>query len=489
MKIQKKDILMFIIIFLFTLILFSRFLSVHYATDTYRIIDLGYEEYSIKWPLLDGRIFMYLIGLLLGFLNVHINTYIVFSLLSALFISCITVMVIKNIILKYKPAKNLCQEILLLVVAYFTIFNFMYLENMYFVDSITMALSILLYILASKSLVDKNKKYFFKSLILFILAIFSYQGTVAVFFTMTILLSLLKHKNDYRSIFKNVLECACISAIGVILNIIHVKVVSEIIGEAQVRIKGITSIPSNITFILSCMSYIFMNTCSLYPMFLFEVLLICIIVLILKFALKSEEPKKIIYQFILFFLTLFSSFIPFIITVSSIMAGRMHFTIGAFIGLLYILLYCNTEIFNDKIKKALISIFAIYAITTIGIYIYIIEEHKIVNELDIIAIQEIDNYISNYEKESGNKVDKIHVYTVVGDQGKAQYEQTIFKGVLTDSALKANWSIIGAINFHTDRNLKRDSEGQDPISKSAAETIEGEYVCIENTFYIKAYVY
>lgn len=60
-KINKKNILTFSIIFIITCIIFFPFLEGHYATDTYNVANVGYQNYAIKWSLNDGRIFMFLI--------------------------------------------------------------------------------------------------------------------------------------------------------------------------------------------------------------------------------------------------------------------------------------------------------------------------------------------------------------------------------------------------------------------------------------------
>ena len=49
MKISKKDLISFAIILVITLLIFYNFLSMHYATDTYNIMNVGYEKYAINW--------------------------------------------------------------------------------------------------------------------------------------------------------------------------------------------------------------------------------------------------------------------------------------------------------------------------------------------------------------------------------------------------------------------------------------------------------
>ena len=200
MKVSKKEIITFSLVFVFSLIIFYQFLEMHYATDTYVLIENGYYKYAINESLLDGRVFMAIIGLIAGVLNIPNVAYIISTLVIGLFISSISVIVLKNIILKYKPAKNKYYEWLVLLISYITIFNFMYLENMYFADCITMSLSVLLYILAAKKLADGSKYSILKSLILFILAVFSYQGTIGIFLAMVVLFFIIKNAGvDYIS--------------------------------------------------------------------------------------------------------------------------------------------------------------------------------------------------------------------------------------------------------------------------------------------------
>ena len=46
--IYKKDIISFIIIFVIACITLIGFFPMHYATDTYNIINIGYEEYMMN---------------------------------------------------------------------------------------------------------------------------------------------------------------------------------------------------------------------------------------------------------------------------------------------------------------------------------------------------------------------------------------------------------------------------------------------------------
>ena len=60
MKIDKKDIKIWSIIIIIILIT-SYNIILHYSTDTYRLIEMGYKQYAIEYSLNDGRIFMCII--------------------------------------------------------------------------------------------------------------------------------------------------------------------------------------------------------------------------------------------------------------------------------------------------------------------------------------------------------------------------------------------------------------------------------------------
>lgn len=174
----------------------------HYATDTYNIIDRGYEEYGIKCSLNDGRIFMCTISLIANFLHIPINSYIISLTFLAILTSCLSVILLKNIVEGYKKTKNVFEEIILTVICFTIIFNFMFLENMQFAECFVMSISILLYIIAADVLTKREKMHILKATILVVLGILFYQGTLGFFIVMTLVFSLIKKEN--KLVLKNI---------------------------------------------------------------------------------------------------------------------------------------------------------------------------------------------------------------------------------------------------------------------------------------------
>ena len=73
MKKRQKDYLIFFGIFILAILIYSNWITMHYASDTYNIMNVGYETYATNWSLKDGRLIMYLITMICAKLNISIE--------------------------------------------------------------------------------------------------------------------------------------------------------------------------------------------------------------------------------------------------------------------------------------------------------------------------------------------------------------------------------------------------------------------------------
>ena len=192
MKKRQKDYLIFFGIFILAILIYSNWITMHYASDTYNIMNVGYETYATNWSLKDGRLIMYLITMICAKLNISIEIYVIGTLLGALLISAGCVIKLKNIVLA-NTEYSLKKEILVVIASFFTIFNFMYLENLYFAECAVMALSILAYMLSARNVVKKN---YAKAIFWAILGVVSYQGNIGVIAVMTVLFTFLENTGN-----------------------------------------------------------------------------------------------------------------------------------------------------------------------------------------------------------------------------------------------------------------------------------------------------
>ena len=451
-KIGKKDLITYIIIFAITCIIFIPFLSGHYATDTYNIINRGYKEYAIKYSLNDGRPVMCLISLIAEKINMPIQAYIIVLTTVALFVSCISVIKLKNIIINYAEKKDKRIEYIILAISYIIIFNFAYLENLQFTECAVMSVSILLDIIVAQTIVEKNKNYMLKSIILTIISVLFYQGTINWLITITFFLSIFKEKKINLQVIKNVFLSGICIVMGYIVDLIQIKITGKIFNLSQTRIESINNIIYNLKYILKRLYVILLTTYNLFPKYMLFVYIIILFIYSLFFDKKNDMKINILTIFLVCICAVFA---PNIITLSSFGTGRMSFSIGAMIGLIFLYIYCNLDTPNvkkQKISKNILYVIIFsYMILSITNYVFIMCEHKKVNEQDKQECETIGKWIKEYEEI--NNIEVKNLVFIYNNRSKLYYYNIKNKSLLCHKALAKEWSRVGAINYYTNRKF------------------------------------
>ena len=59
-KKNKTNIITFLVMLCFSIVMCNGFVRMHYTADSYKIADWGYEKYMFARSLKDGRIFMFI---------------------------------------------------------------------------------------------------------------------------------------------------------------------------------------------------------------------------------------------------------------------------------------------------------------------------------------------------------------------------------------------------------------------------------------------
>lgn len=249
---MKKDVLICLVLILFTCLIFLPFLQGHYIADTYGIIEKGLEGYSMDNSFSDGRMIMGLLNLLVLKLNIPMIAYVIGTLLIAIILSCLVVILLKNSIAKYRPIENKWLEVLVTLLCYVTIFNFMYLEQLYFIECIVMATSLLLYTIGANLLVDRNKGYLWKSALCIIIGMLCYQGTIGFFLALVLLYSIFRNKDKVLYIVRDVVLSGILVVIAGLVDLECVKLFTTCFHTAQNRLS--TNIFENIVCIFTNMS-------------------------------------------------------------------------------------------------------------------------------------------------------------------------------------------------------------------------------------------
>ena len=154
----KENKIIFLIVTIISFLIYIFFLTGYYSVDAEKIVNLGYDGYAMNYSFYDGRIIMGIICMIANSLNINLEVFYIILLSISILISAITVLKIYDIISKYKETK-IKQKIILAILAFCYIFNFMTINNMEFIECIVMAISILFYILTAENIIiKKNSK-------------------------------------------------------------------------------------------------------------------------------------------------------------------------------------------------------------------------------------------------------------------------------------------------------------------------------------------
>lgn len=308
-------------------IVYWNYLSGHMGADSYAV-SINYESYAKSVYLVDGRIFTFLFIMLASKLNIKMILLMSISAFLAIIVYTVAILNIKNEACK-RIHLNKLQEVFVWIISSTVIFNFMTTELMYFPESFIMALSILFYVLAARSFMEKKD---IKAFILALLGVFCYQGTIGFFFVIVVTFSLIKNKKVNKEILKEEFLAVLITAFVAVANLVFIKLIAGTFNITQNKqfSLSLNSLISNIQLIYKNVFPILKDSLGLLPSNILPILMILVIIVsvIMSFRGKNNIVLGIIAIMVI---SVLSSFALFIIQTGSLYTGRVHFCIGALI--------------------------------------------------------------------------------------------------------------------------------------------------------------
>lgn len=414
---MKKCFIIFLIVFIITVILFLPWIKGHYTTDTYEIMQMGYVEYASNVFLTNGRLLSAIFLIIANIINIPIQWLVGISLVAALIISSLSVVSLYNIAMKYKGSdNNILLEILLIMISYCIIFNFFYIEDLFFLETVIMALSVYLSICAAKVFIAEDKYYTVKTVIILSLLTICYNGSITIFPLLAICFYLIKENTiDQKLFLKKVIQIAIICAIVLLLDLLLIKFIPCITNQ-KVTDRINLNLSRNIVYISRNAGSVIVNTSNIFPKYFFIGFTIAVIINMVVTA-KEEKSKHLINELILMCIGIVSPFCIYISTLSSFGSGRLHVAMGMLIGVL--MLYNIIKIKEQKKSMFFVGIVIIYFLVNVVNYAMIIKEHKEVNKINENNVIEIKQYVEEYEKANNKDVKYIAMKLVPGKVRKS----------------------------------------------------------------------
>ncbi|MBQ2835538.1 MAG: glucosyltransferase domain-containing protein [Clostridia bacterium] len=387
---RKKEVLIFIAIFCTAMLSTIFFLKPHYSIDTVEFLNNGYDTYIQSKFLVDGRIFSVLLLKLI--IDLPMKFVIPILYIIGVLISCIAVMYIKNLIVKYAKLEGKLN-IIPTIISYLIIFNFMYIDAFQFMELPIIAISVLLFIISAKNIIEKN---ILKSFILALIAMFCYQGTINVFIVTAFVISIIENKRLNKKVIIDMLKAGGILLITIGINYVFTEIVG---GTGRLTLDLI----ENCKNALINLYMLIFSSSNHYPQYL-QLTFVAIITLYC-FA----KDIKILNLLWIYIISIVVNIILLITTGNGVMPvttqyGRIFFTIGAAIGYMFMYIWCVSDVIRkDKAIKVILIIYFATVLLTYLQYTYFYMKGQYIDEY---IITNIDNVISKYEEQTGNKVEK-----------------------------------------------------------------------------------
>ena len=138
----------------------------------------------------------------------------------------ISIVIIYKMCIKNFSQDNKVIKLLILFISFLIIFNYLTIEYICYLESFMMTLGILLSVISSKIIVDKEKYSFIKAGIVLVIAAFCYQGSIVIFpmFLMTYIL--LFENVSVKDKFISIVKIALLYGFAMFLTILYSNIFS-----------------------------------------------------------------------------------------------------------------------------------------------------------------------------------------------------------------------------------------------------------------------
>ena len=447
---NQKTILLFVIIFVVSLIMCFAFLQPHYTHDTYKIIYDGYEYYSMDKFLKEARPFTAILTMIAGIINLPIEYYSIISFIIALFLLSASVVIVYKMFAKKFTVNNSLKNIIIVLISYILIFNYLAIEHIYFLECCIMSLGVVLSTIAAKVIIDEEKNKYIKAFLLIVVAVFCYQGSIAIFPIIVLTYKMLFETNCAKENIKVIISITLTYGIAMLLTILFSKF---IMSGSRIQIFASTFDFNNLTFWLK---ELIINSLGVIPPYV-NLAIIIVTLAFITLCKNINAKEKIIYilkYLFVIFAAIGICLAPILFGSGLDLTPRMCMAYGSTIGVSLFVGVFLTERLNSKTINTIFYIITIIIfLLNFLLYVILTNQHILVNKKKKKNCEKIGNLLEKYEKDTGKKVTILSAIQIIDISEKnLYYNGTIYAGAITQKALNS-FAIREAISFYLKRHF------------------------------------
>ena len=496
-KLNKQNVIKYLVVLAITLLFCQNFLQIHYSSDTYVLYDLGYMEYPSQYFLLDGRLISTLVCYLAGILNIPIPTYIIGMDFIGIILIATAIYMMDRILEKIiKPQKNIVK-LMLLASCFVLILNQFTLEYLLFPESAVMCLGVLFNVIAVKLMIDNPKHKYIKIFLALLVAVFCYQGLLNMFPVLAILVYIVKqivdkreYKEKEKEFFIEMIKLAIIVIVVLAICMVAIKVGKVLLNSNQDRMMHLVDMEAIMLrgeTVLEYLDELWNKTMHMLPdhMNTLAVLVTFISLIMLK------TKKEMIMQYTLLLIVSFTICIVPMFLFNTGICGRVNEPLTMIWGVSLIILLAQSMNISEGKRTNFIYCLVIISFIINNIFIMQnITEHIASNRVEENMGKTIKYALEKHEQEKGNKVTK---FAYAYDRNPQQYAVGIKPiGSLTERKLACSWSISQAMNFYCERKFEKvrmptQVYAEKMIDKDYKEFSEEQLVFEGDTLYMLVY--
>ena len=441
---KKKKI--FIFYFIITIIFFGMLIKLEFATDTYAVFNFNKEEVFMQYAM-SGR---FITGIIFKFFKlINVPEIIMYELSFAFAVFCAT---LSQYILYKIIEKVVKSKLLKILIPTLIIINPFSIELFLFIEKGIMWFGILMCILATNQTIrffeTKLKKHIIFALIFMFLANCSYQGVVGIFLSIS-LVFILKYSKNIKQFVVNNFIVGIIYAIPALLDLVLVKILYK-----ASRINGQVVLLDSMKLIIQNTQNMYLKMYDLLPKYVFILLILFTFVVFCCKILKDNKRFSNVLSFFYIIIGItFVAIAPQIVQPTHLIwfSPRSTYSFASMYGILILYLAMNYEV-GYIIKNLILLISFLLIIFQVQKFITIEKDRYILNKNDKEITMQIIEQIENYEKQTGNIINKIS-----WDQDeKANYS---YNGIFVTSDMNvkcysSDWSTVEILKYYLKRNIK-----------------------------------
>ena len=448
-------------IILLVMLFFGVNIYLSFATDTYATFNGGFFNSFKDVTMRNGRPIWGLLYALHYLSGPTFEGYYYISSVLALILLGLSIWIYQGILEKYGVGEN--ARILL---AFAGIANIFIIEYFMFLEKTAFMLSIL-FVVASVYWIDKffsekKKRYIGLAVLGIILAVLTYQSTIALFVILSIPLAMKNAENFKKYIF-NGIAIGMTFAIPAIVDLAAFKFIfkSKRFTETTDYIARLVAVVWNLLPRAA-------ESLNILPRYMFLLITFVIFAALIVWSVTCRRSLwRILNACIIVGAgCLFST--ASIIQGSGWWGTRTMYPFASIPAALAIDLFVNREEVpvNESIKKAVRYISAAaLVVLMIGQYFsfnkIFIDKYRL-NAMDQYRYQYIGQAIREYQESTGTEIKNVAFYTDA-ETAKPQYSDLYHTGDLVVSAFTTSWSDRTAMNYYLHTSYKK----VDPVEKYA----------------------